>query len=417
MSEVDGRTVSRRVVLGGVAAGFAGVLPVRKASPVGEAAIDAVAGRLDRELIALRRDLHRHPEGPGDERRTSGIVARRLRDAGLEVVTGVGGYGVVGVLRGARPGRTVAFRADMDAVPPQDQVNGGPDVAHLCGHDIHTAVGVGVAQVLAGLRHRLAGTVVFVFQPAEESVSGAAAMLADGAFARTVPVEIHALHCWAVDVGRFVVTPGFGLPGQDRGTVTLTGPDAAGRAERLAAALNALSTVGAPSTTEELDRLVADIERPDSPLREFVYLRAQAAQNQVQVMSRCWPERRYLAVREEIRRLAGPATVMFPADPRPAMVCPEPEGIAMQRYLTRTLGAERVGRAHAAVPFSGEDFGNFLDGMPGTYTLLGVRKPLAGVETSYPHFATFDPDERAIGHGVRVMAGWLSTRSRTLIGV
>jgi metal-dependent amidase/aminoacylase/carboxypeptidase family protein len=318
-----------------------------------------VARRLDNDLVELRRDIHSHPELPGQEQRTAGLVAARLRAAGLDVTTGVGGYGVVGVLRGTRPGRTVAYRADMDAVPPGDQVGGGTAVAHLCGHDIHTTVGVGVAEVLATLRGRLAGTVMFVFQPAEESLAGAAAMLAGET--------------------------------------------------------NTLGTVLPPATPAELDELVRSVQTPDGPLAEFVYMRAQATETEVRVSYRCWPEERYVAIRAEINRLAqsyGGATVTFPPAPFPAMVSPEREGRAVERYLRHAVGWDGVTRLYAAIPFSGEDFSLFLDEVPGTYTFLGVRSPGAAVETSYPHFGTFDPDERAIGHGVRAMAGWLADRAR-----
>jgi hypothetical protein len=137
--------VSRRAVLGGAAAGVAGaaLAPLRAAHADGDP-VDAVASRLDRELVELRRAIHRHPETAGQEQRTAALVAQRLRAAGLAVTTGVGGHGVVGILPGAHRGRTVAYRADMDAVPPADQVGGGPQPAHVCGHDVHTTVGVGV---------------------------------------------------------------------------------------------------------------------------------------------------------------------------------------------------------------------------------------------------------------------------------
>jgi amidohydrolase len=427
MSDSKDRTVTRRVVLGGAAGMLgAGLAPPRAAhanngsapGAVGEDAVDAVASRLDRSLIELRRDLHRHPETAGREERTAEVVARRLRAAGLDVTTGVGGHGVVAVLTGARRGRTVAYRADMDAVAPGDQMGGGTQAAHLCGHDLHTTVGVGVAEVLARLRGRLSGTVAFLFQPAEETLTGAAAMLDAGVFARVRPAEIHALHCGPFPVGQFVVTPGFGLPGQDRGTITLTGADAPARARQLAAEISALGTVSRPGTPADLERLVADIQTPDGPLAEFVAMQATVSageQAEVRVSYRCWPEERYVEVRESIRRLArstGPASVSFPRDPFPAMVCPEPEGRALRRYLQHTAGRDRVRTLHAAIPFSGEDFALFLDRVPGTFTFLGVRAPGAAIETSYPHFGTFDPDERAIGHGVRAMAGWLARRSR-----
>ena len=407
MSHNKKHTISRRAVLGGAA----GLWLARPGA--------AQAAGPDRDLIALRRDLHRNPEVAGQEQRTAATVAKELRAAGLEVTTGVGGHGVVGVLTGARPGRTVAYRADMDAVAPQDQVNGDGRVAHVCGHDIHTTVGVGVAQVLARLRERLAGTVVFVFQPAEETLTGAAAMLAHGAFAGTRPTEIHALHCYAFPVGQFMVTPGTGLPGQDRGVVTVTGPDAAARAQRLATEIGALGTVSRPGTPEELSQLVDDIQRPSGPLARFVFLTARASGAEVRVAFRCWPEARYAEIREDIRRLAGTvagASVSFPDHPFPAVVTPVRQARALQRYLHSTVGLDRTRVAHAAVPFSGDDFALFLDRMPGTYTFLGVRGPDTKIEDSYPHFGDFCPDERAIGHGVRAMAGWLATRAHGMDG-
>ncbi|HEX6684090.1 MAG TPA: M20/M25/M40 family metallo-hydrolase [Candidatus Limnocylindrales bacterium] len=369
---------------------------------------------MDRELIELRRDIHLHPELSGEERRTAGLVARRLRAAGLDVTTGVGGYGVVGVLKGALPGRTVAYRADMDAT-----TGSAGQTAHLCGHDLHTTVGVGVAQVLARLRHRLRGTVVFVFQPAEESLAGAAAMIEAGVL-DTGLAEIHALHCGPFPVGQFAVMPGFGLAGLDRATITVVGPQALARAQRLATEIGALGTVSRPASREDYERLVADLQIPDGPLAEFVFIGAQAAgadeRAEVRVSYRCWPEDRYTAIRADIQRLAtsiAGTTAVFAGDPFPAMVCPEREGMALKRYLQRTIGRDRVLRLHASIPFNGEDFALFLNRVPGTFTFLGVRAPGAGIETSSPHLDSFTPDERAIGHGVRAMAGWLATRART----
>ncbi|GIE32804.1 hydrolase [Actinoplanes italicus] len=418
MSRSQGRVFSRRTVLGGAAAGVAGAW-LASAGPASAASsaplpIDRVAARFDDRLIALRRDLHAHPEGPGQERRTAEVVARSLRAAGLDVTTGVGGHGVVAVLTGARPGRTVAYRADMDAVPPSDQIGGNATAAHLCGHDLHTTIGVGVALVLARLRERLSGRVMFVFQPAEESLSGARDMLADGVFDIRRPAEIHALHCFPFPVGEFRVTTGFGMPGQDRGVITLTGPDATARAELLAADLATLSTVTRPATPAALEQLVTDLQTPNGPLTRFVFLQARPAGAQVQVVYRCWPEPRYTEVRAEVRRralAAGAESVEFPPEPFPAMISPVKEGRALERHLKRTIGRDRVSALHAAVPFSGEDYSLFLNEIPGTYTLLGVRSPRAAIESSYPHFGTFRPDERAIGHGVRAMAGWLASRT------
>ncbi|GIE75744.1 N-acyl-L-amino acid amidohydrolase [Actinoplanes philippinensis] len=377
--------------------------------------VERQASRLDGALVALRRDLHAHPELSGQEQRTAAVVAARLRAAGLDVTTGVGGHGVVGVLTGTRPGRTVAYRADMDAVGPADGAGGATGPSHLCGHDLHTTIGVGIAEVLTRLRERLSGRLVFLFQPAEESLAGAAAMIADGVLTATRPSEIHALHCGPFPVGRFATIAGIGMPGQDRGQITLTGADAPARAQRLAESITRMSSVKRPADPVDLQQLLADLQTPGGPLARFVFVQAQAAGTTVRVSSRCWPEERYREVRAEIRRRAralGPATVDFPSAPFPAMHTPRREGQALERYLRRTLGTERVVPLHAAIPFNGEDFAHFLNRMPGTYTFLGVRAPGSGIETGYPHLATFNPDEAAIGHGVRTMSTWLLTRTR-----
>src|SRR5262245_63008210 len=122
--------------------------------------------RRHEELIALRRDFHRHPELSFQERRTAEVIAERLHQAKLEIKTGIAGTGVVGILRGDRPGRTIAWRADIDALPLIERLeapftSGKPGVMHACGHDGHTAVAIELADILAARRAEMAGTAVF----------------------------------------------------------------------------------------------------------------------------------------------------------------------------------------------------------------------------------------------------------------
>ncbi|MER6096019.1 amidohydrolase [Streptomyces sp. NPDC001728] len=177
--------------------------------------LDERAASVADRVVAWRHHLHRHPELSNREVNTARLVADELRALGLdEVRTGIAGHGVVGVLRGGGPGeRVVALRADMDALPVKDLCGaefasatvdadypGGPfPVSHACGHDCHTAALLGAATVLAGVRERLPGTVLFVFQPAEEGPpvteeGGARAMIAAGAFADPVPTMAFGLH-------------------------------------------------------------------------------------------------------------------------------------------------------------------------------------------------------------------------------
>jgi amidohydrolase len=149
------------------------------------AAIDERASGLINEVIRLRRDFHEHPELGFEERRTSSVIARYLADLGLEVKTGLARTGVVGLLAGSGPGKTLMLRADMDALPVQelnevDYRSSTPGVMHACGHDGHMAILLGAAKLLASLKTSLNGQVMFVFQPAEENLGGARFMIEDG---------------------------------------------------------------------------------------------------------------------------------------------------------------------------------------------------------------------------------------------
>src|SRR5690606_19932665 len=161
----------------------------------------AEAEALRNEIIERRRDFHRHPELAFEEVRTAGIVARELTSLGLEVQTGVGKTGVIGILEGEQPGPTILVRADMDALPiheenDTDYVSSVPGKMHACGHDGHTSIALAVAKLLAARREQLAGRVKFVFQPAEEIGQGARAMIADGALNDPRPDYTIGLHLW-----------------------------------------------------------------------------------------------------------------------------------------------------------------------------------------------------------------------------
>src|SRR5512137_369878 len=172
-----------------------------------EKKIKAATDKLAPELIALRRDLHCHPELGLQETRTSAIVADHFRKLGLEVRTGYSKTGVIGILKGGKPGPVVAMRGDMDALPITEEadlpfaskdtmtLNGRETgLMHACGHDIHTTILLGVAAVLSAVKADVPGTIVFIAQPAEECCGGANMMIADGAFKDIVPAAFFAFH-------------------------------------------------------------------------------------------------------------------------------------------------------------------------------------------------------------------------------
>lgn len=195
--------------------------------------IDKIAEFAD-ELVAIRRDFHEHPELGMQEVRTSKIVADYLQALDITVHTGIGKTGVVGVLEGARPGRMIGLRADMDALPIEEKSNlpfasKNKGVMHACGHDAHTTMLMGAAKYLAANRN-FSGKAVFIFQPAEEGLGGARAMLADNLFDRFPCEEIYGMHNMPTGRPNTVgVKPGQAMAGADFFDITVkaTGAHAA----------------------------------------------------------------------------------------------------------------------------------------------------------------------------------------------
>ncbi|MEU8659523.1 M20 metallopeptidase family protein [Actinoplanes philippinensis] len=384
-------------------------------------------------MIELRREIHRNPELAGEERQTAGLVAEQLRAAGLEVTTGVGGHGVLAVLDGSADGPTVMYRADMDAVdvrynsldlprtsPVFDEgfASRVPDVAHLCGHDLHTAIGVGVARTLARDSGRVRGRLAFVFQPAEEPLQGARAVLATGLVQKLAPRESYALHCAPFPAGTVTVSPGHGLPGVDNIRIVLPGGgDAAAGA--VASEVARLNTVEFPQSVADyqarfravLDpRAAATIQEPVSVAQWTE--QAPGGQPVVSIMLKVWPQERFPELRARIEEIAARAGghVEYPyGDAFPAMVNSVDLSTAAGRHLSAEFGPESVLWGRASWPHNCEDFALFLREAPGAMFYLGVADAETGMNGA-PHTRDFAADERAIGHGVRAMAALLTHR-------
>ncbi|MGC3976716.1 MAG: amidohydrolase [Nitrospira sp.] len=211
-----------------------------------EAKVREKAAAIEDKLIAWRRDIHQHPELGDEEHRTSSLVSEHLRSLGIEVRTGIARTGVVGLLKGAKPGRIVALRADMDALPVKEpeglpfvskasgQYRGKEvNVMHACGHDTHTAMLMATAEVLASMKDELAGTVQFIFQPAEEGSSlfapgseqtwGARLMLQEGLFAETKPNAVFGLHVMPGPSGEVFFRSGATTASGDALDIVVTG--------------------------------------------------------------------------------------------------------------------------------------------------------------------------------------------------
>jgi amidohydrolase len=390
--------------------------------------LDAAVQQHTPHITQLRHRIHQNPELGNREFETAALVAEHLHSLGLEVRTNIAHTGVVGILRGGRPGPVVAVRADMDALPVTEatglpfastksvQYEGQEvGVMHACGHDIHTAVGLGTASVLAGMKADLAGTVLFIFQPAEEGAprgeeGGAALMLKEGVFADPAPEVAFALHALpSLDVGELGITSGPAMAASDRWTARIIGRQAHGAQPQesidpvvtAAQAVLALQTIRSRNMSALDDGVVttAIIRGGDrnNIIPGEVYLEGTVRTFDPEVQDMI--ERRMREILDGTTRAAGASFEMTYNRGYPVTVN-DPELTArMTPTLARVAGADRL---HVLPPTTGaEDFSYFAQQVPGLYFRLGTTKP--GTTSGGLHTPTMTADVAAIPVGIRAM--------------
>ncbi|UCC48295.1 MAG: amidohydrolase [Gemmatimonadota bacterium] len=373
--------------------------------------IDRIDHRLESvraDLIELRRDIHRHPEVSGQEERTAGIVAARLSSLGLEVQTGIGGHGVVGILRGGVPGPVVAYRADMDAVQssapdPVPFASETPGVRHICGHDIHTTVALGIAEALAAIRDELPGTVKFIFQPAEENVQGAAAMIEEGVLEDPAPEAIFAVHSAPLEVGQIGSVEGLALPGLDRVTVTLRGEgDLSDAARSYAGAISAVSTSRDIAPSDFIAAMVSR-PRPGQESGEWVIAGlVRAASAEARARAKAGIDERLAALRHE----GISHEFSYQEQTLPDMVNDPQLVRSTLETLRSVLQPGGLLEVNQVTPYFGEDFAHYQQHIPGAMYWLGVSNSELGY-VGMPHSPDFVADEESIIVGTRAMAAVL----------
>jgi amidohydrolase len=418
--------LSRTLPLLGALAVAAAPAAAQSADPRVAAAVQRFAPR----ITEIRHDLHQHPELSNRETRTAGIVAEHLRALGLEVRTGIAHTGVVGILRGGRPGPTIAIRADMDALPVTEDNNlpwkstvrteylgNQVGVSHACGHDVHTAVQMGVASVLAGMRQEVPGTVVFVFQPAEEGAppgeqGGAKLMLDEGVFRDVRPEAILGLHTFAhMPVGQVGYTPGPAMAAADRFIIRIKGRQSHGASPHLSIdpvvmasqAVLALQTIRSrnlspfePSVVTvglirggERNNIIPEQVEMHGTVRTF----DPRVQEQV--------ERRMREILEGVTRAGGGTYEMEYHKQTPVTVNNRELANRLRPTMERIMGAENV--VDVPPTTGAEDFGFFANVVPGFFYRLGTVAP--GTTSGDHHTPTFMADDASIPIGMRVMTG------------
>ncbi|MEO6989968.1 MAG: M20 family metallopeptidase [Candidatus Baltobacteraceae bacterium] len=375
----------------------------------------AIPEALFDDAVALRRDLHRHPELGFSERRTSARVAEILRAAHIDTHEGIATTGVVGVLRGAKPGRTIMLRADMDALPMPDEKDVAyrssiPGATHACGHDGHVAILLSAARLLAERRDELPGTIVFCFQPAEEGGGGARKMIEEGILERFGIERAYGLHLTGqIPTGVVALRPGPLLASADDLAITIRGRGGH-------AAFPHLSVDPIYVASSAVVALQSVVARQNDPLEPAVVsicsMHAGTTSNvipgeaQLSGTVRTFNETVRAALPERIRRvLAGTceatgASFEFNVRTGFPVTANDPgQAEYVRELLVGTFGDARV---VVSPPVMGsEDFSFFAQRVPSCFVFLGAR---GDERTSYPnHHGLFDIDERALVTGIQLM--------------
>ncbi len=372
------------------------------------------------QLVEWRRDFHRHPELGFEEVRTAGVVAAHLQELGLEVSTGVGKTGVIAMVEPdglPEDSETVLLRFDMDALPIHEETglpfaseNSG--VMHACGHDGHTAIGMGVAQLLTRHRDELKGRVKLVFQPAEEGLGGAMAMIEDGALDAPQPAAAYGLHLWSrLPYNQVVVQPGPLWAAADIFTLTVHGKgghgatphdtiDATMVACQLVVALQTIVSRNAnPSDTAVVTVGSFQSGNAGNVISEHAVLKGTIRSFE--------PEVRNLLLQRMDEICTGICEAFgarYEIDLEscvPATINSESGARVMEGIAKAVVGEQNV--AQIAPMMVGEDMAEFLNRAPGCFVLVGAANPEEGYYSPH-HSPTFDFEESVMPTGVALLA-------------
>ena len=401
-----------------------------------ETEIRTRAAAVEKKVISWREEIHQHPELGQQELRTSSLVAEHLRSLGLEVRINVALTGVVGLLRTGRPGATAALRADMDALPVKEP-EGLPfaskarqaylgketDVMHACGHDAHTAMLMGAAEILSALKDQLRGTVMFIFQPAEEGPSlfepsrtnswGARLMLEEGLFQWLKPDAIFAVHVMPGHLGEISYRAGPALAASDTLNITVVGKQGHGGMpwntidpiSTSALVISGLQTVVSRKANLTASPVVITIGTINGGTRANIVpesvrmtgtIRSYGPQVREQV------QRDIHLTAEKIAESAGAkATVSIVKNYDPVVN----NEMLTTRMLPVLKWATDDHVVEGKLSGASEDFSEFARVVPGLYVYLGITPPGQDPSTAAPnHSPEFFVDERALVVGTRTLA-------------
>jgi len=384
--------------------------------------IEELTKKYSAKVVEWRRTIHQHPELSEQEEKTAALVAEVLTGLGIEVQKNVGGHGVVGLLKGGQPGKTVGLRADMDALSLQEDTglsfaSKTPGVSHACGHDTHTAMLLGAAAVLSEMKADLKGNVKFIFQPAEElnPKGGAPGMIKDGVLENPRVDAVFCLHVWpAFETGKIVTRAGAIMGASDRVFLTVSGKTAHGSAphQGVDAVMIACQVVGGlqsivSRTVAPLDSAVVSFGTIKGGHRYNVIADKVELEGTVRTLKPDTQDKMPGLIERTAqgyaRGLGGDASVSYVRGFPPTLNAPELFAMVSES-VTASMGEGHFVAAENP-DLGGEDFSYFARERPCLLAWLGCRPAGTSPEKmTVLHNSGFNPDEESFPWGVRFLA-------------
>ncbi len=383
--------------------------------------ISEIVERITDDIINTRRHFHTYPELSDNEKITSRFVAEKLTTLGLSVQTNIGGYGVVGLLNGAKPGATIAWRADMDAcamqelnnVPYKSKIDG---VMHVCGHDAHIAIALGIAKTLSSIKDDLCGTVKFIFQPCEEGSKGALRMIEDGVLENPRPSAIYGLHQGSLGANQTFMEAGelsliyrTALFGTDILNINIKVKrlkfNGWAEQELLICKLNDINRCINPYGKRDIDHLV-----------NFQVLEKEAndetGEIHIKVMFRYAMHQYRDVIRKSLSKILNDYIIQSKAEvafeyvkSMPPVYNDEIECEEAELILRKLIGDKLI-PIYEVPMHGGDDYACFQKELSGLFFFLGSANLKRGLKGAN-HTATFDIDEDCLPFGVKTMSSFL----------
>ncbi|MEM6319663.1 MAG: M20/M25/M40 family metallo-hydrolase [Bacteroidota bacterium] len=403
----------------------------KKSNPHLHQEIGQQADEIFDKLVNIRRDLHQYPELAGLEKRTSEIIADYLSNLGLEVKTGIAGYGVVGILKGGKEGKNIAWRADMDAVRSWIPEKGAfkskiRGAQHSCGHDIHIAIGLGIAEVLSQNKASINGTVYFIFQPEEETFLGAKNMASSDLFPAMTIDEIYTLHVTALPLGQLMVKANELYAYQKRIKFTFDSQfsedDAKALYDTIRKEMLRKEEGGNPWEVQKAFDSNIGIHQPNTIFKDYCFLQERAIikadSHQLIVVAELYEtnESNVSKLLPKIKRIINQSAfkdafidASYIMENPTVMNHPQLTNDA-SNVLNTIYGEGTVVPSYGQIPYFNDDFIYFQQQVPGVYFLLGGSNLEKGI-FAMNHAPNFRVDETCIKIGIQSFSSLIFERT------